>query len=54
MQMRSFLISAGLGMAAGAAAVLMLPTQSPVRQAADRAARSVERAVKRTADNMMH
>ncbi len=54
MQMRSFFLSAGLGMAAGAAVILMLPTQSPVRQAANRAAKSVEQAVQKAADTMLH
>ena len=54
MQMRSFLLTAGLGCAAGAAAMLLLPPQSPVRQAAGRAVRSAEQAVRNAADSMMH
>ena len=54
MQVRSFLLTTGLSMAAGAAVVLMLPSHSTVRQAADRAAQNIECAVKKSASAMLH
>ena len=54
MQVKSFLWTAGLGLAAGAAAILMMPTQSPVRKAANKAAETIEDAVVKTTYNMMH
>ena len=43
----------GLGVAAGAAAVLMLPKRCPVRKAADNAAKAVREEVAKVADAMM-
>ena len=42
MQVRSFLLTLGLGMAAGGTVALMLPRQSGVRRAAQKAAAAVE------------
>ncbi len=54
MQTKSFLMTAGVSMALGAAAVLMLPVSSPVRKAAGRAARAMEDAWDQAADRMLH
>jgi len=53
MQMRSFLLTAGLGVAAGAAAILMLPADSRVRQSAARAVDRMEDKVVKAAESMM-
>lgn len=45
MQVRSFLLTLGLGMAAGGAVALMLPQQSQVRKKAQKAVDTVEQAV---------
>ncbi len=45
MQAKSFLLTLGLGMAAGGAAVLMLPQNSGVRKTAQKAVDSVEQSV---------
>ena len=42
MQVRSFLLTLGVGMLAGGAVALMLPQQSPVRQKAQQAVDSLE------------
>lgn len=53
MQMRSFLLTAGLSAVAGAAAILMLPANSRVRQCADRMVDRAEDAMVKTAESMM-
>lgn len=45
MQAKSFLLTLGLGMAAGGAAVLMLPQNSSARKTAQKAVDSVEQSV---------
>lgn len=45
MQMKSWVITMGVGAAAGAVAVMMLPRQNPARKLASKAAMSVEDAV---------
>lgn len=45
MQVKSFLLTLGLGMAAGGAVALMLPQQSQVRKTAQKAVDTVEQAV---------
>lgn len=47
MQVRAFLFTLGLGMAAGGAAVLLLPQQSPVRKTAQKAADTMEQAAQK-------
>ncbi|MBR6424809.1 MAG: hypothetical protein IKS29_02545 [Oscillospiraceae bacterium] len=54
MQVKTFLLTAGLSMAAGAAAVLMLPPKNPVRKAADQAAQAAADAIENAADTMLH
>jgi len=45
MQMKGWAITMGLGAAAGAVAVMMLPRQNPARKLASKAAMTVEDAV---------
>ena len=45
MQVKGFLLTLGLGMAAGGAVALMLPQQSKVRKTAQRAVDSVEQSM---------
>ena len=45
MQVKGFLLTLGLGMAAGSAVALMLPQQSKVRKTAQRAVDSVEQSI---------
>ena len=45
MQVKGFLLTLGLGMAAGGAVALMLPQQSKVRKTAQRAVDSVEQSI---------
>ena len=45
MQGKGFLLTLGLGMAAGGAVALMLPQQSKVRKTAQRAVDSVEQSI---------
>ena len=45
MQVRSFLLTLGLGMAAGGTVALMLPRQSGVRREAQKAADAVEQTI---------
>lgn len=52
MQVGSFVMTLGLGMVAGATAALMLPTQSNVRKAAQKAADTVEQSVSKVANSM--
>lgn len=47
MQVRSFLLTLGLGMAAGGAAMLLLPPQSPVKKTAQKAADTMEQAAEK-------
>lgn len=45
MQVRSFLLTLGLGMLAGGAVALMLPPQSQVRKSAQKAVDSMEQSI---------
>ncbi len=45
MQVKSFLFTLGLGMAAGGAAVLMMPQNSKARKTAQKAVDSMEQSV---------
>ena len=45
MEMKSFALTMGLGVAAGAAAVLMLPRNNKARRVAQKAANSIENTV---------
>ena len=54
MEIKSFVATMGVGMVAGATVVMMLPKRSKVRVMANRAARSVENAVHKTADHLLH
>ena len=45
----AFALTMGLGVAAGAVAVLMMPQQNPARRLANRAAENVEGAVNQAA-----
>ncbi len=45
MQVKGFLLTLGLGMAAGGAVALMLPQQSKVRKTAQKAVDSVEQTI---------
>ena len=45
MQVKGFLLTLGLGMAAGGAVALILPQQSKVRKTAQRAVDSVEQSI---------
>lgn len=47
MEMKSFLVTMGVGIAAGATAALMLPRHSKVRKVAQSAADSVEDVISR-------
>ena len=46
MQMKGWALTMGLGAAAGAVAIMMLPRQNPARKLASKAAYTVEDAVK--------
>lgn len=52
MQIRGWAITMGLGAAAGAVAVMMLPRQNPARKLASKAAASVEDAVCQVSDKL--
>lgn len=52
MQMRGWVITMGLGAAAGAVAVMMLPKQNPARKLAKKAAVTVEDAVSQVSDKL--
>ena len=52
MQMKSWAITMGLGAAAGAVAVMMLPRQNPARKLASKAAATVEDAVCQVSSKM--
>ncbi len=45
MHVKSFLVTLGVGMAAGGAAVLMLPPSSKARKTAQKAVNSMEKSV---------
>lgn len=45
MQVKGFLLTLGLGMAAGGAVALMLPQQSKVRKTAQKAVDSMEQSI---------
>ncbi len=53
MEVKSFAATLGLGMAAGAAAVLMMPNRSRCYRAADEAAHSIKRTVSHAMDDLM-
>lgn len=52
MQAKSMIISAGLGMVAGAAAILMIPKHSEVYRMADDAAHTLKQEAGRMLDSM--
>lgn len=54
MKLGAIALTLGLGAAAGAVSVLMLPRQNPARKLASRAAATVEDAVSEAADRMLH
>ena len=53
MQVKSFAMTLGAGMLAGAAVIMMVPKRSPVYRAADDAARTIKRSVRHTMDNIL-
>ena len=53
MEMKAFAATLGIGIAAGAAAALMLPKQSKVYRAADSAATKLKEEVTETVQSMM-
>ncbi len=53
MQVKSFLLTLGLGMAGGAVAAAMLPKQPQVKQAVTKAADSIENAVESAKDSLV-
>lgn len=53
MQVKSFLLTLGLGMAGGAAAVTLLPKKPQVRQAVTKAADTIENAVESAKDSLV-
>ena len=54
MQVRSFLLTLGLGMAAGGTVALMLPRQSGVRREAQKAADAVEQTITDAVQKLKH
>ncbi len=52
MEVKSFIASLGLGMAAGAAAVLMMPKQSQAYRMADDAAQTIKMEAGKMLDSM--
>ncbi len=50
MKVGAFMVTLGLGMIAGATAAMMLPYQSSVRKAAQKAADTVEQTVSKMTD----
>lgn len=54
MNMKGWAITAGLGAAAGAVAVLMMPRNNPTRKLAAKAADKVEEAVWKMENKMNH
>ena len=52
MQIRGWAITMGLGAAAGAVAVMMLPRQNPARKLASKAAYTVEDAVRQVTNKI--
>lgn len=52
MEVKSFIASLGLGMAAGAAAVLMMPKQSQAYRMADDAAQTIKTEAGKMLDSM--
>lgn len=52
MQMKSVITSVGLGMVAGAAAILMIPRHSDAYRMADDAAHSLKRSAEKMMDNI--
>ena len=52
MTMRGWAITAGLGAAAGAVAILMMPRSNPTRQLADKAATKMEDVAMKVGDKL--
>ncbi len=52
MQLKSLAITMGLGAAAGAVAILMMPKNNPTRKLADKAAAKVEDAAYKLGDKL--
>ena len=53
MKMGTFVVTMGVGMAAGATAAMMLPKKSPIRKAADSAAKTMKQEAKKLTLLMM-
>ena len=53
MEVKSFAATMGIGMVAGATVAMMLPKKSPVRKAADQAAKSIQQEVRKMSRMMM-
>lgn len=53
MQVKSWIMTMGIGAAAGAVAVLMLPKQNPARRLASQAAIKMEDAMYQVSDKVM-
>lgn len=54
MKVSGFAFTMGLGMAAGAVAVMMMPRKNPARRLAAQAAGELEDAMSRAASSAMH
>ena len=54
MNVKGWALTMGIGAAAGAVAVMMLPRQSAPRKLVDKAADAVEDAAQQVADKLMH
>ena len=54
MNVKGWALTMGIGAAAGAVAIMMLPRQSAPRKLADKAANAVEDAAQQVAGKLMH
>ena len=54
MQMKGWAITMGLGAAAGAVAIMMMPKNNPTRKLAAKAANKVEEAAWKVSDKITH
>ena len=54
MKMRGWAITMGLGAAAGAVAIMMMPRNNPTRRLAAKAANKVEEAAWKVSDKLTH
>ena len=53
MEVKAFAATVGLSMVAGVTVAMMLPKKSPVRKAADQAAKKIQREVRKVTSAMM-